>query len=1008
MKSSKATARKPTKIIKNIKRAGSKKVKIGEKASPKKSLAQMASILETMGDGFIMMDGEFIIHYINKRAEHLLDKRRQDLSGYSFFDVFPQLRGSLFEEKCALVLREKTPLVYETYLTVGPSNNWYDIGIYPLFDGIAVHFRVITQRKRAEAIQSAIYKISEATSEVSSLQELYHSIHLILSALMPTDNFYIALHDITSDEITFPYFVDQHDESPGSTRIGRGATEYVLRTGQPLLAPPEVFDALEREGEVELVGAPSVDWLGVPLKIGERVIGVLVVQSYTEGVRFNKEDLDILTFVSNQVAISIERKRSEEKMRRMTEEWVQTFDSITDMIFIQDRDFTITKVNRAFSDFMKVPPDQLVGRKCFQLLHGTNAPHPECPFEKTRADTQSHTEEVNDPHIGIPLLVTTSPIFGERGEFIGSVHISKDISELKQAEGKLAAIYDLSREISSTMDLSKIFERILVGCQRVFDFKMIAISLIDEETQELYIKTMVGHPEEVLRVRFPLTAGEGIMAWVATHGESLIVPDVSYDPRYVKGTPHIETKSELAVPLMVGEKVIGVLNVESETLDAFTEDDRRLLEILSSQTAIAIENARLLESEKQSARKAENLLTHMKQLFEISHTITQLTSLQETLDTIVCAITDSGTWRRAVISLRDEKGFFNRYAFAGVEEENIQKAKKNPVPPSFRTKLFDERARISRSYYHTHDSPTIEALESISTPSIIPPEEFVDWHPEDLLIIPFYDKSGTILGYLSVDEPTDGRRPTEESIKILETFANNAAVAIENARLFTEVANSGTLKEMFISIISHDLKNPLTVIRGYNELLGGMVDEKARLYVRKIEDGVMKMNAIIDEARLYSRIKDEGYMRDFEEKGVGEIIASAIESISEKASRNNISLSFEMKNPPVRAHKTLENVFLNLIDNAIKYSPPGTSVEIGVEENNVVRVWVKDSGKGIPDEFKDMIFEKFERGTVEGIEGSGLGLAIAKEIVRRHSGRIWVENNFPCGSIFYVELPKMK
>jgi PAS domain S-box-containing protein len=169
----------------------------------------------------------------------------------------------------------------------------------------------ITKRKRRERTQACLYKISEAAHAAHNLEELFRSIHGTISELIPAKNFYIALYDEATDTFSFPYFVDEHDAAPLPRKSGRGLTEYVLRTGEPLLAPPAVLAELTRAGAVDLIGTPAVDWLGVPLKTKDTTIGVLVIQSYTEGVRFAEEDKDILRFVSTQIAMAIERKRAE-------------------------------------------------------------------------------------------------------------------------------------------------------------------------------------------------------------------------------------------------------------------------------------------------------------------------------------------------------------------------------------------------------------------------------------------------------------------------------------------------------------------------------------------------------------------------------------------------------------------------------------------------------------------------------------------------------------------------
>src|SRR5690348_15994918 len=176
-------------------------------------------------------------------------------------------------------------------------------------------FRDISERKQAEALQSALYRIAKITSSAGDLQDFYAAIHGIVGELMYARNFYIALYDTDSKLLSFPYFVDEVDPTPAAKPLGKGLTEYVLRAGEPLLATPEVFDQLVRQGKAECIGAPSLDWLGVPLKTGNTAIGVLVVQSYSEAVRFGSKEKEILTFVSQHVATAIEHKRHEQALR---------------------------------------------------------------------------------------------------------------------------------------------------------------------------------------------------------------------------------------------------------------------------------------------------------------------------------------------------------------------------------------------------------------------------------------------------------------------------------------------------------------------------------------------------------------------------------------------------------------------------------------------------------------------------------------------------------------------
>src|SRR4029077_12530297 len=197
-------------------------------------------------------------------------------------------------------------------------------------------FRDVPDTRRAEPVQLATYRISEAAHSARSLQDLFAAIHEIVGELMPAKNFYIALYDPATELLSFPYHVDEMDPDFPSKRPGKGLTEYVLRTGEPLLVTPEVQAELERRGEGGVVGAAAIDWVGVPLKIGDRPIGVLVAQTYAPGVRYGETERHILQFVSTQVAMAIERKRTEEQLHESERKYRLLFETNPEPMWVYD------------------------------------------------------------------------------------------------------------------------------------------------------------------------------------------------------------------------------------------------------------------------------------------------------------------------------------------------------------------------------------------------------------------------------------------------------------------------------------------------------------------------------------------------------------------------------------------------------------------------------------------------------------------------------------------------
>jgi PAS domain S-box-containing protein len=280
----------------------------------------LALALSSTKECFLLTDLDSKIIFVNKafcqtfgyREEELIGKKINILYSSKNDKQLPkeiikstlkgEWKGELYSKR-----KDGTYFPIELWTSILKDDTGKIVGMI----GIA---RDITEQKKSEKLQSAIYKISNAALNSENLQVLFDQIHQIVSELMPAKNFYIALYDKRNEILSFPYFVDEYDKPPMPKKLGKGLTEYVLRKGKPLLVTPTIFDELLKKKEIESIGAPSIDWLGVPLKIKNKTIGVLVVQSYTEGIRYSESDKDVLVFVSEQIATAIERKRSEKAL----------------------------------------------------------------------------------------------------------------------------------------------------------------------------------------------------------------------------------------------------------------------------------------------------------------------------------------------------------------------------------------------------------------------------------------------------------------------------------------------------------------------------------------------------------------------------------------------------------------------------------------------------------------------------------------------------------------------
>ena len=290
---------------------------------------KLNSIIELAEVILLVLDKEGKVELINKKACDVLGYAREEIIGKKWLDNF--VSGRVKEEFLKLfnqaIIGELNIKDYEYHenpiITKGGEERhiaWRN-KIFTDDDGNFLFMlssgQDLTKRKNEEKIQQVIADILDASNTESDLNEFFKFIHKSISELMLAENFYIALYDKTSDMISFPYSVDKYDPAAPPQKLGKGLTEYVLRLGKPLLVTKEIDDELVRKGETELVGAQSAIWLGIPLKIADLTIGVLVVQDYENEETYTEKEQRVLEVIAYSISRTIERIRLEAERREL-------------------------------------------------------------------------------------------------------------------------------------------------------------------------------------------------------------------------------------------------------------------------------------------------------------------------------------------------------------------------------------------------------------------------------------------------------------------------------------------------------------------------------------------------------------------------------------------------------------------------------------------------------------------------------------------------------------------
>ena len=558
----------------------------------------------------------------------------------------------------------------------------------------------------------------------------------------------------------------------------------------------------------------------------------------------------------------------------------------------------------------------------------------------------------------------------------------------------LPALYCLAALTARTDDARTALQEMLALFVRTFGADAGSIGLLSPDTGRLETEVQVG--TEVDGVPHALKLGHGITGWCVLNRRSLLVPDVTFEPRYI--AVRRSARCEMAAPIQDDDQVIGVIDLESDRVGGFSQADLTLLEHLAAEAGRVMQRLWQLGHLKAKARQLESLITAGQSL------VTKLEQ-QELFDTLTREACTMMQARACALYLHDaERG--------AVRCASLTNAAVIP-PPAGELELD---SCLVASPIHTRHQVWFSDIQSVEY------RELLDL-PDDptlrsVLASPMLIE-GEVLGVVAIFTDHIHRFDNDEK-RLCAALASLGAVALQNARLYARVFQSEdtvrknerlTTLGLLAAEIAHEIRNPLTVLK----LLHGGLDfdfaegDPRRTDMRVIGEKLDQLEAIVTRVLSFAKAPTSLHSRWL----LAEIIEDTLVLVRLKLAQSKVTVDFE---PPVRAlfveaHKgQIQQVLLNLLLNATQAMPDGgtIAIAIGTEERAGVEqavVDIRDTGTGVAEAIRERIFDSFLSGSADG---TGLGLAIAKRILISHHGDIALRDTSEAGTTMRITLPVAK
>ena len=780
--------------------------------------------------------------------------------------------------------------------------------------------------------------------------------------------------------------------------------------------------------------------LALPLISRGRVIGALTVQDSQEDA-FSEVDISSLQTMADQLGTAVEnanlfeaaqkeiegRQLIEKELAQERDFAVQMMNTLGQGVFVTDQKNKFEYVNPAFAKMLGQKPDDLLGKTVTEFANHEDVDM----LDKGRAlrfrgvvssyEARFKNSNGDDVHT----LITGAPRY--QGEHItGSIVVTTDLTEQKQAQAEREMLLSQMKEkneelersaremktlrqsaaiVASTLDQEQTINLILEQLERVIPYTSASVQLIRDNELEIVGGRGVPDGSGTVGTHYPINENTPDLAVIQGRQPYVLLDNIQASHVEFQQPPNNYIHSWIAVPLKVKEKVFGVITVDGDQIGQFTPRDAQLVSTFADQVAIAFENARLFGETQQRA-------SQLAVLNEVSRTISKLSDLDTVLETIFEQAQNSLQVNFFFISLFDNEK--NMLSFPLMYDEG-QRWEQPPNPLTDET--FSGQTIKSREPLLINQwADTI--TEESDTPTLVGNPNKIT---QSLMFAPLISGE-QVVGVISV-QSYQRDAYDQNDLDLLVGLAHQAAIALENARLFSalqtelmvseglvnELENKNAELERFTYTVSHDLKSPLITIRGFlgyleQDAVDGNI-ERLRTDIERISNAAGKMGQLLDELLELSRIGR--LMNEPEEVSFETIVREAVSLVEGQLSDGNIKVKIESDLPNIYVDRVrLVEVVQNLVDNAAKFvkDQSDPKIEIGVRDiDNEHVFYVKDNGIGIDPKFHEKIFRLFDKLDTSS-EGTGVGLSLVKRIVEVHGGRIWVESEAGKGATFCFTL----